>query len=58
MTINNPALLLTILILTYIRNFFSLYIFSKNYLTNSILIALYPYLLSCFLILLNYLQAK
>ena len=48
MTVGKPAPLLTILILIYIRNPLSLYTFPENCLTNGILIALYPYLLSCF----------
>ena len=46
MTVGKPALLLTILILICVRNFFNLYTFPKNRLINNILIALYPYLLS------------
>ena len=48
MAVGNLNLLLTILILIYIRNPFSLYTFPKNFLINNILINPYPYLLSCF----------
>ena len=46
MTIGKPIFLLTILILICVRNPFNLYTSPKNHLTNSILIALYPCLLS------------
>ena len=48
MTVSKPTPLLTILILTYIRNSLNLYTFPENCLTNSILITLYPYLLNYF----------
>jgi hypothetical protein len=41
-TISNPSVLFSILILTYIRNPFNLFLSPNKHLINGILIALYP----------------
>ena len=46
--VSSPSPLLVILILTYIKNSFSLYTFPLKRLTNGILINSYFCLLSCF----------